>query len=156
MDARYVMLIEALDGTVKDLRRLLKPVDAEQSLQRPGMESWCVRDVVAHLVDIEPQFRARLQRIVETDTPHEADINPNPAAHDLSKPIDDLIAAFEAQRRQTTMFLGTLTQAQWLRTCTHATFGVTRLRKQVEILIGHDNEHLAQLVEIREWLATHV
>ena len=41
---------------------------------------------------------------------------------------------------------------EWLRTCEHDLFGITRLRKQAEILIGHDNEHLAQIVEIREKL----
>jgi hypothetical protein len=152
MDKRYAMLIEALNGTAKDLRRLVKPLDDSAALARPAPAEWCAKDVLAHLHDIEPQFRARLVRIVEQDNPHEPFINPNPAAHDLVLPMEGLIARFAAEREITTAFLGGLTQAQWLRTFTHDTFGVTRLRKQVEILIGHDNEHLAQLVGIREWL----
>jgi hypothetical protein len=154
MDKRYAMLIEALDGTVKDLRRLTKPVGEPDALRRPAPDAWCVKDVLAHLSDIEPQMRARYVRILEQDNPHEPFINPNPAAHNLAAPCAELIDAFDAERKQTTALLATLTQPQWLRICTHDTFGVTRLRKQVEVLIGHDNEHLAQLVEIREFLTS--
>jgi hypothetical protein len=152
MDKRYAMLIEALAGTVKDLRRLVKPLDDAAALKRESTSTWCVKDVIAHLTDIEPQMRARFMRIVEQDNPHEPFINPDPATHDLDASVAELIARFDEARRVTTDYLNTLTQAQWLRTCTHETFGVTRLRKQVEIMIGHDNEHLAQLVDIREWL----
>lgn len=152
MDKRYLMLIEALSSTPRDLRRLLKRVDDEAALVRPAPSEWCIKDVVAHLGDIEGRFRSRLQRMVEIDNPHEGLMQPNEAAHDLSLPGETLVAQFEGQRQATSTLLGTLTQPQWLRVCTHETFGVTRLRKQVEILIGHDNEHLAQIVSLREFL----
>ncbi len=152
MDKRYVMLIDALRGTVADLRRLTKPVSESDALLRPSMHEWCVKDVLAHLGDVEPQMRARYERIVTLDNPHEPFINPNPAAHNLKLTAAALIDAFDAERKRTIAMLETLSQAQWLRVCTHATFGVTRLRQQVEILIGHDNEHLAQLVSLREFL----
>jgi hypothetical protein len=155
MDKRYGMLIEALDGTVKDLRRLVKPLDDAAALKHKSASDWCVKDVIAHLTDIEPKMRARFARIVEQDNPHEPYINPDPTTHNLSATVADLIAQFETERANTTRFLGGLTQAQWLRTCTHEMFGETRLRKQVEIMIGHDNEHLAQIVDIREWLDEH-
>ena len=152
MDQRYLMLIEALSSTPRDLHRLLKRVSPEAALIRPAPTEWCIKDVVAHLGDIEGQFRGRLQRIVTTDNPHEPFIHPNEAAHDLTATPGDLIEQFTGKRRETTAYLETLTQPQWLRTCTHETYGITRLRKQVEILIGHDNEHLAQIVNIREFL----
>ncbi len=146
------MLIDALGSTARDLTRLLRPLSETQARVNPLPDVWCVKDVVAHLGDIEPQFRARLLRIVNEDNPREAFINPNPATHDLTLPVASLIGQFTRERARTVAFLEGLTQPQWLRTCTHATFGLTRLRKQVEILIGHDNEHLAQIVEIREAL----
>jgi len=152
MDQRYLMLIDALSSTPRDLQRLLKRVSPQAALVRPAETEWCIKDVVAHLVDIEGQFRSRLQRIVTIDNPHEPLINPNEAAHDLTMATGDLIELFAGKRRETTTYLETLTQPQWLRVCTHETYGITRLRKQVEILIGHDNEHLAQIVNIREFL----
>jgi hypothetical protein len=154
VDKRYLMLIEALDGTSKDLTRLVKPLDENTARLHPESE-WSVAIIIAHLIYIEPLFRARLQRIVEQDHPHEPFIHPDEEEHITTSQhysIPALIELFKSQRTVTTAFLATLTQPQWLRTCSHDTFGVTRLRKQVEILIGHDNEHLAQIVSVREWL----
>ena len=152
VDKRYLMLIEALDGTQKDLRRLVRPVSETDALRRPTLTGWCIKDVLAHFGYIEPRFRARLERIVLEDNPHIAPLGPDEHAHDLAVSMAGLIDAFAAEREQTTAWLATLTQAQWLRVCTHDALGVTRLRKQVEILIGHDNEHLAQIVTVREFL----
>lgn len=152
MDKRYLLLLDALQGTHKDLRRLVRPVSEDDALQRPAPGDWHIKDIIAHLADIEPRFRARLERIVAEDNPQVASIGPDENAHDASLPVAALIDTFAAERDSTVAWLGTLTQPQWLRVCTHETLGVTRLRKQVEVLIGHDNEHLAQLVAVREFL----
>jgi|GEM_PF-16309 len=149
---KYQMLIEALDGTTGDLERLTKRVDDASALCQPAPDEWCVKDVIAHLADIEGRFRARFVRMIEQDNPREPFIYPDPASHDLTKSVAELIEAFRATRTVTTDYLRGLSHQQWLRTCTHETFGVTKLRQQVEILVGHDNEHLAQLVCIREFL----
>jgi hypothetical protein len=152
LNEKYQMLIEALAGTPRDLARLTKRVDEAATLVRPAPDAWCVKDVIAHLSDIEEKFRARFVRMVAQNNPHEPLIHPDPANHDLTKTVQELIEEFAAKRAFTTDYLKTLTHHQWLRTCTHETFGQTKLRKQVEILVGHDNEHLAQIVEIREFL----
>jgi uncharacterized damage-inducible protein DinB len=154
MDKRYLLLIEALDGTTKDLTRLVKPLTEITARLHPANE-WSVSTIIAHLIYIEPLFLARFKRIVEQDNPHEPFIGPDEAEHLAAAEkftLAELIDAFKAKRTLTTSFLANLTQPQWLRTCTHDEFGITRLRKQVEILIGHDNEHLAQMVSVREWL----
>ncbi len=153
MDKRYLMLIEALDGTPRDLARLVKPLAVEDAHWRPAPDAWSVAMVVAHLVYIEDLFAARLRRIVETEHPREQALEPDHADHETQAAVHtlaELLDAFKSKRTETTAYLAALTQQQWLRTCDHETFGVTRLRKQVEILIGHDNEHLAQIVDIRE------
>jgi hypothetical protein len=155
LNEKYQMLIEALDGTPRDLARLTKRVDDAQALHRPAPDAWCVKDVIAHLADIEVKFRARFARMVEQDNPREPFLHPDPSSHDLSKSMPDLIDQFAAERAKTTDYLRNLSHQQWLCTCEHETFGVTKLRKQVEILIGHDNEHLAQIVELREFLDKH-
>lgn len=155
LNSKYQMLIEALDGTPRDLARLTRRVDEAAALVRPGPDKWSVKDVIAHLADIEDKFRARFVRMVEQDNPREPFIHPDPASHDLTLDVQDLIDLFAAKRATTTNYLRGLTHQQWLRTCEHETFGQTKLRKQVEILIGHDNEHLAQIVSIREFLDKH-
>jgi uncharacterized damage-inducible protein DinB len=155
MNDKHRMLIEALAGTPRDLTRLTRRVTEIQALVRPAPDAWCIKDVIAHLLDIEPHFRARFERMLAEDNPREPALVPDPAAHDLARPAPDLIAGFAAERARTTALLAALTHQQWLRTCQHEAFGPTRLRKQVEILIGHDNEHLAQIVNLREYLDQH-
>lgn len=152
LHAKYQMLLEALDGTPRDLVRLTRRVDDAAALIRPAPDQWCIKDVIAHLAEVEVKYRARFVRIVEQDNPREPLIQPNPAAHDLTKDVKDLIDVFAAERATTVNYLRGLTHPQWLRTCIHETLGVTKLRRQVEILIGHDNEHLAQIVSIREFI----
>jgi hypothetical protein len=154
MHEKYRMLIDALAGTPRDLARLTKPVSAAQALARPAPDAWCIQDVVAHLLDIEPQFRARFERMLTEEHPRVPALGPRPGAHDLACPLPDLIAAFAAERERTAALLSGLTHQQWLRTCEHETLGPTRVRKHAEILIGHDNEHLAQIVTVREYLET--
>jgi len=155
MDKRYLMLIEALEGTPRDLARLVKPLSGDDTHWRP-VGRWSVAMLVAHLTYIERLMLARFHRIVETEHPSEQALEPNEAAHVAQAAlhsIAELIDEFRAVREETAAYLKTLTQPQWLRTCDYSTQGVTRLRKQVENQIGHDNEHLAQIVEVREQLA---
>lgn len=152
MDKRYAMLLEALDGTPRDLMRLAKPLSDDKTHWRPEPGQWSVAIVVAHLAYIEDLTRARFQRIVAQEHPCEWPLLPDEDEHvrqAQGHALAELIERFKAKRAETSSFLATLTQAQWLRTCDDERYGVTRLRKQVEILIGHDNEHLAQIVEIR-------
>lgn len=152
LNEKYQMLIEALDGTPRDLIRLTKRVDEAAALLRPAPNEWCIKDVMAHLADVEDRFRARFVLMVEQDNPREPFIYPDPASHDLSQTITALIEMFAAKRNVTVEYLRGLDHQQWLRTCVHETFGETKLRQQVEVLIGHDNEHLAQIVTIREFI----
>ena len=150
LNAKYQMLIEALDGMPRDLERLTRRVDEAAALMRPAPGAWCIKDVIAHLAEVEELFRACFARIVEQDDPYEPCIHPESGEHDLGRDLRELIALFAARRASTTAYLRALNHRQWLRTCVHEVHGRIKLRKQVEFLIGHDNEHLAQIVTIRE------
>ena len=153
MDPRYSVLIDALEGTVRDLLRLLRKVDEQQADIRPSPEQWCIKDVVAHLTYCEAKFQGRFERILAVQNPLEPEFGPDPLSmHDLSIHLNQHIEAFALVRARTSSMLRPLSQAEWLRTCQHASLGQIKLRKMVEIMIGHDNEHLAQIVSIREFL----
>ena len=155
MDKRYLMLIDALDGTPRDLTRLVKPLQDADGYWRPSPTDWSVAIVVAHLSYIEGLMLARYRRMIELDHPDESALEPNEADHIAQaqhNTLAALLGGFTAKRAETSAYLATLTQPQWLRTCNHTAFGAIRVRKMVEIQIGHDNEHLAQIVDIREKL----
>lgn len=149
--SRRSVLIESLQATPRDLARMLRPVSGADALWRPAPGDWCIADVVAHLGAIELRYLARLRRVVEQDNPHEPYLHPD-AAHDLSRPLAELLAAFTQARAETVAFLQGLEQRDWGRPLVHETAGPTRLRDQVQALVAHDNDHLEQIVTLRERL----
>jgi uncharacterized damage-inducible protein DinB len=150
--SRRGVLLEALAATPRDLERMTRRIDAADAVRRPVPGQWCVVDVVAHLADVEERYLARLQRVVALDTPREAAITPHPDAHDLQRPLAEHVAAFAERRAATIAFLSSLEQRDWGRRLVHETEGPSRLRDQVQALVGHDNEHLAQITNLREAL----
>jgi uncharacterized damage-inducible protein DinB len=151
--SRRSVLIEALAATPRDLIRMLRPVDAAAAVVRPAPGEWCLADVVAHLGFVEERYLARLRRIVEQYNPYEPYMHPDASAHDLARSLTDLFAEFAARRAETIAFLSGLDQRDWGRPLIHETIGPTRLRDQVQGLVAHDNDHLAQIVALREHIA---
>ncbi len=147
---RRGVLIEALQSAPRDLARLLRPLDAAAALWRPAAGEWCIADVVAHLSYCEAPYLARLRRVVEQDNPFEAALLPDESAHDLARPLAELLETFAARRAETVAFLSSLEQRDWGRALVHAAIGPTKLRDQVQELVAHDNLHLEQIVTLRE------
>jgi hypothetical protein len=150
--SRRSVLIESLESAARDLARLLRPVDAVGAQWRPVREEWCIADVVAHLSYCEMPYLARLRRVIEQDNPFEPALLPDESAHDLARPLADLLAAFVARRAETVAVFAGLNQRDWGRPLVHATIGPTKLRDQVQELVAHDNLHLEQIVALREQL----
>ncbi|HEY3231678.1 MAG TPA: DinB family protein [Roseiflexaceae bacterium] len=150
--SRRSVLMEALAATPRDLARMLRPVDEPSARMRPLSDEWCLADVIAHLGFIEERYLARLRRIVEQDNPYEPYLHPDAGAHDLTRSLADLCAEFAARRAETLAFLADLDQRDWGRPLVHETIGPTRLRDQVQALVTHDNQHLEQIVTLREHL----
>jgi DinB superfamily len=149
---RRSVLIEALESSPRDLARLLRPIDAATAQWRPAPDEWCIADVVAHLGYCEAPYLARLRRVVEQDNPFEPALLPDERAHELARPLADLLEAFVSRRAETVAFLSGLEQRDWGRALVHATIGPTKLRDQVQELVAHDNLHLEQVVTLREQL----
>jgi hypothetical protein len=148
--SRRVVLIESLEATPRDLARLLRPVAPEAALFRPAA-GWCIAEVVAHLCYVEPLMGERLRRAVVEETPAVAPIEPG--VHNIAQPVSELLAEFVERRNATIAMLRGLEQRNWGRTLSHPTHGTRRLRDEVQALVAHDNEHLAQIVGLRGQLA---
>ena len=148
--SRRSVLIEALEATPRDLVRMLRRVDDTMARGRPAPGEWCIADVVAHLGYIEVHYLARLRRIIAQDNPFEPYLHPNEGAHDLARPLPELLEEFVQRRAESVAFLRGLEQRDWGRPLVHSTIGPTRFRDQVQELVSHDNAHLAQLVALRE------
>ena len=150
MNDKDRLRLDALAGTPRDLIRLTIHVDDAGARIRPAPREWCIKDVIAHLWDCEGQYLARLHKMMAEDNPIVQPFGPNEARHDLTMTTSALIETFAQARTATIDYLSTLTHQQWLRTGRHPEMGVINVRQQVDLMIGHDNEHLAQIVSIRK------
>ena len=151
--SRRTVLIESLEATPRDLARMLRRIGDEQARVRPAPGEWCIADLVAHFAYIEEPYLARLRRIAELENPHEPYLHPDESAHNLARPLAELLDEFVQRRAATVAFLKSLEQRDWGRPLVHATIGPTKFRDQVQELVSHENAHLAQLVALRESLA---
>lgn len=152
MNDKDRLRLEALAGTPRDLIRLTKRVDDAGALIRPAPHAWCIKDVIAHLWDCEMQYLARLRTMMADDNPILQPFGPNESQHDLTLATCALIDFFAQARTATIDYLSTLTHQQWLRTGRHPDVGEIKVRQQVDLMIGHDNEHLAHIVTIRNFI----
>ena len=149
MDKRYLMLIDALDGTPRDLRRLLRPVTPRQAAHA-GADGRRLLDVLCQFAGTEPRARSQFELVLSQDAP-KLPVLESFASADGS--ASEAIDAFAAERARTTALLTGITQPQWLRTATLANYGPLRLRALVERLIARDNAQLALIVDMRESLS---
>ena len=150
--SRRELLMNSLQATVGDLIRNLRTIDEAAAHYAPTPDDWSIADVVAHLGYIEPLYLARLRRIIEQDNPFEPYLGPDRSAHDVARPLNDLLQQFILGRAETVVFLQGLQQSDWARRVTHETMGPGRLRDHVQMLVEHDSDHLQQIVTLREQL----
>lgn len=138
-------LLDALAEAPDRLRRLLADVPYEATCQRPAEDRWSICETLAHLCAVESPYRARLARIVLEDNPHVAAIGRITGDYDPATPIMILVDTFARLRADTVAFLRQLPPEARLRPAIHAELGPITLRSQVESLLAHDLEHLAQI-----------
>jgi hypothetical protein len=149
MDIRYHMLIDALDGTPRDLRRLLRPVTPQQTTHA-GADGRRLLDVLCQFAGTESRARSQFELVLSQDKPKSPTLESFAGDYESAS---EAIDAFAAERTLTTALLAGITQPHWLRTATLTNFGPLRLRALVERLIARDNAQLALIVDMRESLS---
>jgi uncharacterized damage-inducible protein DinB len=147
--SRRAMLIEALGATPKDLNRMVKRVTPEQAQFSPEPSAWSILHIVAHLAYCETHYLARLQRIVAQELPHEQPFPADTGEAWSTGTLMEIAGIFSERRATTIAFLEGLEQRDWARQFTHETLGTMRLRDQVQAMVAHDNEHLAEITTLR-------
>lgn len=149
--SKRIVLLQALASTSADLRLMLKRVDNAAAALPPAPVQWSITQLLAHFLDVEERYLARLQRVIAEDNPFLPTIHPDETAHTTTR-CADLLAQFETARGRTVAFLKELPPGNWQRPAIHETLGATRLRYLVQMLVDHDTQHLNQLIDIQQQL----
>lgn len=144
-DAALIALLASMPDKIT---QMLADVDESVARHCPSPEEWCIIGVVVHLGDVESRYRARLECIVAEDNPCVPAIWPRSMPDPLPL-LREALADFRNERVKTVTFLSALTPQAWDRPAYHATLGATTLRKQVQGLVAHDEDHLNQIIQIK-------
>lgn len=151
---RRAVLLEALASTPADVSRLVRNLDGDADAWRPE-DGWSCRDVVAHLVQFEPLFRARFVRVLSEDKPAMLVLQPDASTRDPGLTVIALAERFRAARDETLALLRNLSPGDWQRPAVHEIRGPTTLRLLAQDLVTHDIAHTNQLAEIQSRLRSH-
>jgi len=130
------------------------PLDALTDPGPPTGEQWDWSQVWAHMVEFVPYWIEQIRLVLDTDT-HQAvpfgRVKTDPdriAGIEVRRyePVAGLFARLSEEVADLKAFLADLSEEDWRRTALHQTRGVMPMDRIVdEFLVGHLEEHLAQL-----------
>lgn len=141
------MLIKALSLTPEAMKRVLREVRQESYDDRLNPERFSLKEMVAHVADLEDIFLDRMRQAWEypgTDAPA---FDPEERAkehHYHDKDVYHELEVFENRRRDTVEFLSGLQADDWKKTINHSSWGVLSLEQLASGLVAHDLYHLEQ------------
>lgn len=143
-------LVTALRATPARVAAIAEGLDAEELRRRPQEGEWSMKEVMAHLRDLERDlFLPRLRLVLEEERPRFESFDPEAWArsrdHREGRFEQDL-AEFAAARARTIAFLEALPDSAVARIGLSGHFGPVTLAQYATHVVDHDLEHLGQLV----------
>jgi hypothetical protein len=140
--------LEVIQRTPGVLRALLAELPADLS-EAPNPEGWSLKDIVAHLVDVEDGVMVeRITRMLESERPFIHSIDPPgrlAAGGYASRSLADLLDALARARSTHVAWLAGLTEAQLARSGEHDEAGEIYVVDLAHQWAAHDMAHLRQI-----------
>ncbi len=142
--------MEILAATPRQIARLLKGVSTKKLSQRPAPDRWSVTEILAHLADSELVYGFRIRMILEASgTPIQGidqDVWARFSDYANHDPVLSL-KALRVMRERMVLLLKSLPRESWDRYGMHSERGKETVTRVVEILAGHDVNHMMQIRE---------
>ena len=105
---------------------------------------WGPPEVVRHLIAVEDVvWHSRLRQLAVADRPTWRWVEPEPWQGNPDATLDELLATYEARRRETVAILKGFDDETWGRTGIHATWGEIDVAALMVRALDHDDEHVA-------------
>lgn len=140
-----------LKSTPEALGALLAEIGETHLDTRPAPGKWSPAEIVCHLADCDVAFGFRLRQALAENNPTVQPFNQEKwAANYLGISAADALEAFTALRRWNLRLIESALPAGADRTMTHPERGTLRMKDFVELIAGHDLNHLGQLRRIAD------
>ncbi len=154
-------IADALERAPRTVGALVQEIPAALLKRRPQPGKWSAHEHACHLALVDPIFRARLDRMLEEDTPlivsYDPDVDESPDT--LSRMhLADAVAAFTRHRAAFVERVRALTPAQWGRPAAHTECSHYSVFVMLRHLALHDMLHAYRIEELllrKEWAAEH-
>jgi hypothetical protein len=117
---------------------------------RPGLDEWCVLEVIGHLVETEERgFSGRIRAILAEERPQFRAWDPDAVAQarrDAERDPADVLREFSDRRVASVALVETLTSADLERGGDHPEVGWLTTRDLLHEWIHHDGNHIRQIL----------
>jgi uncharacterized damage-inducible protein DinB len=140
--------IALLEKAADSYAAVLKGASPEVLTRRPDGKNWAPVEIICHIRDVEESFLSRFKTILEVKDFRFQTSDADRWAEErqyLRNDAFQALSAFRSRRKETIEFLKTLDPEQLSRTGIHPRLGPKKIAELVEILTGHDTNHLDQL-----------
>jgi hypothetical protein len=142
-------LVARLRQLGEDVRRLTRGFDDVTLQRRTEADKWSLVELACHLWFVQRMFEGRIDAMLERDTPgftsYAPENDPAFTAFIASRPGNEAVQTFLADRERFACRLDSLTPAEWRRTGQHPTFGVFDIAFLVEYMVHHEAHHVYQI-----------
>ncbi len=142
--------MEILAATPRQIARLIKGVSKKDLSRRPAPDTWSVTEILAHLADSELVYGYRIRLILEAGSPPIQATQQDSWARfsDYGKQDPALsLEALRVDRERLVRLLKGLPSRSWDLFGVHSERGKETVTRVVEMLAGHDVNHLRQIRE---------
>ena len=157
MDAPII--INQLERNLEVFQGLLQGQNAESYQWKPSPTSWCLLEVVCHLLDEEREdFRARTKLALANGENEFIPIDPvgwvTERAY-LEQNYPAVRNAFLEERRQSVAWLRSLQDPHWQNTLNHPDLGALSAAHFLANWLAHDHMHIRQILRIQHAYLAH-
>jgi uncharacterized damage-inducible protein DinB len=147
--------LEVLAAIPARLGALVESLGKERTNRAPAPGKWSAREILCHLADCEMAFGFRIRQIVAEERhiiqPFDQD---KWAAMYAGYDAPAALEAFAAMRQWNLLFLGSLPAGAYGKTVSHPERGEGTLQTYLDMVAGHDLNHLGQIEAMRAAAAT--
>jgi hypothetical protein len=151
---RPAEILAILSAGPNDVAAAVEGLDDATLRHKPSPNEWCVKEIVAHLLETELLFTRRVSAILTHDGPGLPTIStpvPPWKLHEgkgyVDLPIEDIVARLRATRTATLELVGTLSPAEWARRGSNVE-GTATVLDLGTWLANHDLGHLVQVRQL--------
>lgn len=144
-----------LRSTVDRIRALTAGLASQQLTDAPAPGKWSLYQILGHLADCELMFQVRARLIMFQDTPKLVAFDQDPWVLGWMReeePWEETFERFHVLRRSSLRLFGNATGHDLERYGVHAERGPVSVTDIINIMAGHDVNHLQQIERIQAQL----